>query len=318
MGARVKAVVGLLWTTVEHYVEDKGPQLAAALAFYTLFSAAPLVIIATALTGLVFGQEVARAEVLNFLEGFGGQATRQYLLELIDRWQDTSSGVLATVVGVAALLYGAYRVFGALRDALNAIFNVRPKRDLSWKQRILNEAFPFSMILFVGALLFSSLLVSTAIAAIAKFFEQAISTPIEIWNFVNLSVSFALTTVLFAVMVRVLPDVEIEWRDIFLGAALTSVAFNLGKSLIALYLAKSGTTSVFGAAGALVVLLFWVYYSAQIFFLGAEFTQAYAEKYGGGVEPVRGALPMRRVQPDEYEDVPANVDDEATSEGEEA
>ncbi|MGM0558760.1 MAG: YihY/virulence factor BrkB family protein, partial [Myxococcota bacterium] len=285
MGEKAKAVARLIWTTIENYMEDKGPQLAAALAFYTLFSAAPLVIIATALTGIVFGREVAQDEVLNYLEGFGGQETRQYLLELIERWQDTSSGVIATIIGVAALLYGAYRVFGALRDALNAIFNVRPRKDLGWKQRILNEAFPFSMILFVGALLFSSLLVSTAIAAIARFFEQAVATPIGIWSAVNLGVSFAMTTVLFAVLVRWLPDVEIEWKDIFFGAALTSLAFNLGKSLIALYLAKSGMTSVFGAAGALVVLLFWVYYSAQIFFLGAEFTQAYAEKYGGGVNP---------------------------------
>lgn len=290
-----KAVFGIIWATIQNYIEDKGPQLAAALAFYTLFSAAPLVIIATALSGIFFGRDVARQEILSYLEDFGGAETRQYIMELIERWQDTSSGVIATVIGLGALLYGAYRVFGALRDALNAIFNVRPREDLGWKKRIVNEIFPFLMILVIGALLLASLVVSTAIAAVAKFFDQAISTPVELWNLVNLSVSFAMTTVLFAIIIRMLPDVRIEWRDIFIGAALTSFMFNVGKSLIALYLAQSGTTSVFGAAGALVVFLFWVYYSAQIFFIGAEFTQEYARRHGGGVEAIRGARPVQRV-----------------------
>jgi membrane protein len=301
MGEKAKAVFGLIWATVQEYMEDKGPQLAAALAFYTLFSAAPLVIIATALTGLFFGREVAREEVLSYLEDFGGVETRQYILELIERWQNTSSGIIATVVGLAALLYGAYRVFGALRDALNVIFGVRPKKDLSILKRIRNEALPFSMILVVGALLLASLVASTVIAAIAKFFEQTVSTPVELWNLINLSVSFAMTTLLFAIMIRMLPDVRINWRETILGAAITSLMFNLGKSLIALYLAQSGTTSVFGAAGALVVFLFWVYYSAQIFFIGAEFTQVYAEEYGDGVEPIRGALRVKRVKPDDGE-----------------
>lgn len=310
MGKHAKAVLGLIWTTIQNYIEDKGPQLAAALAFYTLFSAAPLVIIATALSGIFFGRDVAQEEILNYLEDFGGPETRQYIFDLIERWQDTSTGVLATILGLIALLYGAYRVFGALRDALNSIFDVRPRKDMTWKQRIINEAFPFSMILVIGALLFSSLLVSTAIAAVARFFEQAVSTPVEVWNLLNLSVSFALTTVLFAVMIRVLPDVEIEWRDIFLGSAFTSLLFNLGKSLIAMYLAQSGTTSVFGAAGALVVFLFWIYYSAQIFFIGAEFTQAYAEEYGGGVRAVRGAVPVKRVRPDKESSDSETVDGE--------
>lgn len=297
-----KAALGLIWVTVQNYTRDKGSQLAAGLAFYTLFSAAPLVIIATAIAGLVFGRDVARAEVMTYLHDFGGAETQGYILEVIDRWRDTSSGVVATVVGVLALLYGAYRVFGALRDALNTIFDVRPSEDLSWKQRVLNEAVPFSMILVVGAVLFASLLVSTAIAAVAKFVAR-IETPVELWNLLNLGVSFALTTLLFAFIIRFLPAVRIAWRDALIGAACTSVLFTLGKSLIAVYLARSGTASVFGAAGALVLFLFWIYYSAQIFFLGAEFTHAYAVRHGAGVEPIRGAVRLENgrkgFEPDE-------------------
>lgn len=287
---RLKTAWTILRETFEAYARDNAARLAASIAFYAVFSVAPILIIATAIAGFIFGDEVALAEIAVELDRITSPATREYIFALVERWQDTTSGVLATVIGFGTLLWGAYRLFMALQDTLNMIWNVRPRAKIGIKKWMRMRLLPFVMVILIGLLLLASMLVTAALAALGRFFGEFFPIPTFVADLSNFVVWFALLTGLFAAAFKILPDVTVKWRDVWIGAALTSFLFSIGRTLIGLYLAHTSTTSIFGAAGSLVALLFWVYFSAQIFFWGAEFTQVWARHLGERIEPERDAV----------------------------
>lgn len=279
---------GLLKQTGKEWSEDKVPRLGAALAYYTVFAIAPLLIIAIGIAGLVFGAEAVRGQVADQLKTLISPEAAEAINEMIANASKPSSGIMATIIGFVTLLFGASGVFGQLKDAMNTIWGVQPKPGRGIMGIIKDRFLSFTMVLGIGFLLLVSLALSAALAAMQKFvFGDGTGIILQIVNF---GLSLVVITLLFAVIYKVLPDVTIAWRDVWIGAAVTALLFTIGKFLIGVYLGRSSTTSTFGAFGSLVVILLWVYYSAQILFFGAEFTQVYANQYGSHVVPDKDAV----------------------------
>jgi membrane protein len=260
--------------------EDKAPTFAASLSYYTMFSIAPVLVIAVSVAGMVFGEEAARGQIQTQLQDLVGASGAEVIGQMMISARKPSSGILATVLGVIALIFGATGVFVQLQEALNHIWHVQPKPRSGVLNFLRSRFLSFAMVLVIGFLLLVSLVVSAALAGIGAYLDQLIPGWTLLWQGLNLLISFAVITVLFAMMYKILPDTHVAWRDVWLGAAVTSLLFSLGKLGIGLYLGRSTVSSSYGAAGSLAVVLIWVYYSAQILFLGAEFTQVYARSHG--------------------------------------
>jgi len=279
-----KGFLELAKQTFSEWNEDKAPQLAAALAYYTIFSIAPLLIIVIGIAGLVFGQEAVRGQIVGQIQGMVGQQGAELIQTMIQNASRPAAGVLATIIGFVTLLAGAAGVFSQMKSTLNQIWDVPPKQGPGGIKGILaaikQQFISFTMVLGVGFLLLVSLVLSAGLQAAGKFLGDRFGISSGIWEIVNFVVSFGVITLLFAAIYKVLPDLKIAWRDVWIGAAVTALLFTIGKWLIGLYLGHSSTASSYGAAGSLVILLLWIYYSAQILFLGAEFTQVYARKHG--------------------------------------
>jgi membrane protein len=268
--------------------EDKAQRLGAALAYYTIFSIAPLLLIAIAIAGMVFGREAAQGEIFAQLRSVLGPAAAETVQEMVQGAAKPKSGTIITVVGIATLLFGAAGVFGQLKDALNTIWNVEPEPQSGIMALIKDRFLSFAMVLGTGFLLLVSLVFDSVIAAAGHFLGDRLPGGEVLWQGVQLVVSLGMVTVLFAMIFRFLPDVHPQWGDVWLGAAFTALLFVIGKFALGLYLGKSAIGSSYGAAGSLVVLLLWVYYSAQILFFGAEITQVYARR---GEAPTPAWLP---------------------------
>src|SRR5215203_1228916 len=275
----------LLTDTFTEWNEDKPFQLAAALSYYTLFSLAPLLIIAIAVAGLFFGRDATQHQIMSTMQGLVGPQGAEAIEGMIQNASTPSSGILATVVGVVTLLIGAGGVVGQLQDSLNTIWGVAPKPGLGFMGLVRARFLSLAMVLGLGFLLMVSLIVSTALTAVLQVVGGASAGESVVWQGIELLVSFGFLTLLFALIYKILPDVHMAWKDVWIGAAITAALFTLGKFLIGLYVGQSGVSSAYGAAGSLIVVLVWVYYSALIVFFGAEFTQVYANTYGSGVTP---------------------------------
>lgn len=260
--------------------EDKAPRLGAALAYYTLFSIAPLLLVAIAIAGFVFGEEAARGQIFAQMRGLIGNEGAGALQDMVKSAAKPKTGTMATIVGLATLLFGASGVFGQLKDALNTIWEVEPKKGGGVLHFIKDRFLSLAMVLGVGFLLLVSLVLDAAIAAFGKFAGNRMPGGEGLWHGVEMVISLCVVTVLFALIFRYLPDIRIAWRDVWLGAGFTALLFVVGKFALGVYLGKKATASSYGAAGSLIVLLLWVYYSAQILFFGAEVTQVYARKHG--------------------------------------
>jgi membrane protein len=264
----MKGYLQLFKETWTEFSNDKAQRLAAALAYYTLFSITPLLLIAIAIAGLIFGHSQAQAQIVGQIRTLMGDAGGKAIEGMLVSAAKPKTGAVAIVIGAVTLLFGAAGVFGQLKDALNTIWNVEEKRKAGILDFIKQRFLSFAMVLGVGFLLLVSLVIDAALSALSH----------ALWQPIQLLVSFAVVTVMFAMIFRYLPDVRVEWRDVWLGAAFTSLLFVLGKFGLGLYLGKSAIGSSYGVAGALVVLLVWIYWSANILFFGAEFTQVYARQ----------------------------------------
>lgn len=276
----MKSVWELIKQTVSSWNDVNAPRLGAALAFYTMLSLAPLLVLCTGIAGFVFGPAAAQGRIVAELQTLVGYQGGVAIQSLLAHAEKLSSGVAAMAVGVVLLLFGASSVFGELRDSLNLVWGVRNTTE-GWIKGLIKYRFvSFAMIIGCGFLLLVSLLFSTAIAAAGKLMGSYLPVSEAVLQLANYALSFIAVTVIFALMYKVVPDVRIEWDDVWIGAAVTSALFSLGKLFIGLYLGKASIGSAYGAAGSLVVFLIWVYYSAQIFFLGAEFTRIYSERHG--------------------------------------
>lgn len=290
----MNSILDLVKETVNEWQEDKASRLAAALAYYTIFSFAPLVILSIAIAGLVYGQAAVEGRLFNQIAGIVGAEAAEMIQTMIANVSQPTEGVIATVIGIGLLLWGATGLFSQLKDALNTIWNIRLKPGGGMSVFIRTRLLSFLMVLLVGFVLLSTLFSSTALSVISRFFGDLLPMANIIWYLVEFLVTLALLTLLFAVIFKVLPDVEIEWRAVWLGALVTAVLFNIGRVLIGIYMGMASVASPFGAAGSLVVLLLWIYYSAQIFFFGAEFTKVFARQRGVKVYPSPNAYRLSR------------------------
>lgn len=304
-----KQIWRLLKETFTEWQQDKASRLAAALSYYTAFSLAPLLILAIAIAGAIFGQEAARGEVVGQLQGLIGQDGAEFIETAIENANRPSnnSGLIASLISLVILLFGASGVFTQLQDALNDIWNVTPKPDQGVKLLVQKRVLAFGMILVIGFLLLVSLVLSAAISALTSFMTGWVADLSWLWQIINLLLSLAVITGLFALIYKYLPDARVDWADVLIGAFITALLFTFGKYLIGLYLGNSSFSSTYGAAGSLIVILAWVYYSAQILFFGAEFTQVYARRYGSQIEPDEHAT--RTLSPMEQADQAAESQD---------
>jgi membrane protein len=263
------------------WLDDYAPSMGAALAYYTVFSLAPLLLIVIAVAGLVFGADAARGEIFGQLRGLMGDDAAKGIEALLASVNKPSEGIAATVIGVVVLMVGATTVFGELQNALDRIWRA-PARDKSgglWsllRSRLLS----FGMIFGMAFLLMVSLLLGAGMAALGKWWSGAFGGWELLAQGVNAVLGFGLTTAVFAFIYKLMPRVKVQWHDVWLGATVTALLFTVGKTLIGLYIGKTGVASGFGAAGSVVIVLVWVYYSAQVFLMGAEFTWVYARTFG--------------------------------------
>ena len=290
----------LLKDTIREWREDGANRLAAALAYYTTFSLAPLLVLIIAIAGLAGGREAAQTQTMAQVEDLLGTDGRDFVQGMIESASKPATGLTATLLGAVTLLFGALGVFGELQNSLNTIWEVKPKpaRGIldGIKRFILKRLLSFTMVLGVGFLLLASLVVSAALSAFSEYIGTRWAFA-DFWlELINFILSFIVITLLFGMIFKFLPEIKIAWKDVWLGAAVTSILFSLGKFLIGLYLGRSEVGNTFGAAGSMAILLIWVYYSAQILFFGAEFTQVYASRYGSRIVPDPDMVKLSEVE----------------------
>ncbi|MET0386808.1 MAG: YihY/virulence factor BrkB family protein [Polyangiales bacterium] len=283
-------------TGVEWY-EDDAPRLAASLAYYTLLSTAPLILLCVSIVGFFFGERAARGQISEQIATVTGPEAASAIQNVISNAHQSDAGVWSTILGVVLLLVGASGVFGELQTALNTMWDVKPKPGRGVLGFVRDRFLTFTMVLGVAFMLLASLVISAGLAAVGRVLSGALPGGEVVWQAVNFIISFAVITLLFALIFKVIPDVKIRWRDVSVGAAVTALLFSIGKLLLGLYLGKSTVASTYGAAGSIVAFVVWVYYASQILFLGAEFTQVYARALGKPIAPARNAISTRPPPP---------------------
>ena len=282
----IRSSVDLLKTTASNWMEDNALRLSAALAYYSIFSIAPLLILAVGLAGLFFGGDAAvSGHLTRELKGMIGDQAAQTVEAMIKSTSQPSKSITATIVGLLTMLIGASGVFGQLKDSVNTIWEVRPKPGLGIKGFIMERVLSFGMIVVIGFLLLISFMLTALLNGFSHWVEAIVKLPSWVWGGAGLLVSFAIVTLLFAMIFTVLPDVKIAWRNVWVGSLFTALFFELGKFALAYYLSRPSTASSFGSAGAVVLLLLWIYYASCILLFGAEFTKVYALAHGGKLEP---------------------------------
>lgn len=281
----------LLKETFSEWSEDQVPRLAASLSYYALFSLAPLLVIAIAIAGFVLGDEAAQGRVFAELRGTMGDETASMFQTMVANAREPGTGFFASGLAVVMMLFGASGVINELKSALNSIWEVEEKPVEGIMGIIRQRVLSLVMVVGIGFLLMVTLVISTGLSAVMKMFGDTFPVPDVLAYVIDFAVSVLITAVLFAIMYKAVPDVRIGWGDVWRGGLITAVLFALGKIGIGLYLANSSTASSYGAGGAVVIVLLWIYYSAQVFFFGAEFTQVYANRYGTQVRPNENAVP---------------------------
>jgi membrane protein len=279
MTALMREAGSVAYQTVMEWLDDRAARKGAALAFYTVFSLAPILILSIAIAGLFFGEEAARGEIVEQVSGLLGPDAARAIQSMIQASSDTGTGVIATVVGLATLLLGATTALAELKDGLDQIWDAPPERTQGFWYFIRKRLLSVGLILSLGFLLLVSLVLSAVVSALARAWGTA-DVPSVLLQALNFVISFGLVTLLFAMIYKILPAVRIAWRDVIVGALITALLFSIGKMAIGVYLGNSAMASTYGAAGSVILVLVWVYYSAQIFLLGAEFTKIYAYRYG--------------------------------------
>jgi membrane protein len=277
-----RKVWSLLKETVAEWQKDKVDRMAAALAYYTLFSIAPLLVIAVAVAGAVFGEEAARGEVVAQIQGLLGKAGAEVVQTALANTQnpENGNGIVPSIISTLALIFGASGVFIQLQDSLNAVWNVEESAKGGVKAVVRKRIFSFAMVITIGFILMVSLVVSAGLAAVSAFTNSMFPALESLWKLINIGISLGVFTVLFALIYKYLPDIKIAWRDVLVGALFTSILFSIGKELLGFYLGNGSFGSAYGAAGSVITVLAWIYYSVQIMLFGAEFTQVYTRRYG--------------------------------------
>jgi len=287
-----RALLSILKEAYGDWSEDKASRLAASLAYYTAFSVAPLMLIAIAVAGLVFGREAAQGQIFAQLNGMLGSDGAGAIQTAIANSDKAGAGTFSAIIGIVTLVWSASALFGQLQDALNTIWEVQPDPKAGLLATVKRRFLSMTMVLGIAFVLLVSLVLSAGLTAVSSLLGNVLPGGNAVWQVLNFVMSFAIITGLFAAIYKVLPDVTVAWSDVWIGAAATALLFVVGKLLIGLYLGYAGVGSTFGAAGSLMVFLVWVYYSSQILFFGAELTQVYARRYGSRIVPADGAIAL--------------------------
>lgn len=289
MGVKLSELWSIAKETATDWSDDDAATLAAALAYYALLSLAPLLLISIGVAGWFLGPEAARGRVAGELSSIVGGAAANGIQAVVASTEGPKRGLLSALLGVLTAFIGASGVFGQLQTSLNRIWEVKPKTDRGFGGQVKDRFFSFTMVLGVAFLLLVSLILTSILSSFGSVLSDTLPGGAVLWQIVNFALSFGVVTVLFALMFKVIPDAKVQWRDVWLGAAVTAVLFTLGKYLLGLYLGKAAVGSSYGAAGSMVALVVWVYYAAQILFMGAEFTQVHARRRGASIEPTENA-----------------------------
>ena len=278
------AIPAIFWTAAKAWWDDDAIRLGASLAYYTLFALAPILLVATAVAGIAFGAEAARGQIVGQLDQLVGPDGAGAVQSLLEGASHRRAGMLASVLGGITFVVAATGAFLELQAALNTIWRVKPNPRANVRGFVLDRLRSFGLVVAIGFLLMVSLAVTAALAAFNAWLAHRSSIPLA-WSGVNVLASVVVTTALFALLYRFLPDVRLRWRDVTTGAFVTAILFTIGQQLIGLYLGQSSVSSSYGAAGSVMILLLWVYYSCQILLFGAEFTRVYAERHGANARP---------------------------------
>lgn len=277
----------ILTTTIKNWSNDNVTRSAAALAYYTAFSLAPFLVMCIAFTSLIVGKDSAQNQILLQVGGIVGTQSAGQIHLMVENASKPSTSIIATIIGVGLFLFGMMGVFGQLRDGLNTIWGVREKDQPSLLKKFKRRFFSFTTIMGVGFLFLVSLVLSTIITSWSEYMSSELPGFETIWIVIDFIISFIITSVLFAFLFKTLPDVLIKWKDIWTGAIVTALLFTIGKFCLELYLSHNDIGSLYGAAGSLIVILVWVYYSSQILFFGAEFTKVYSLANGKSIAPAK-------------------------------
>jgi membrane protein len=293
-------IFNLLKEAGNGFIDDKVLKLSAALAYYTIFSIGPTIIIVIYLAGAFYGQEAVEGTVFNELKGLVGIEAAAQIQDVIRNVATNQQGSFAAIVGFVTLFIGATGVFAEIQDSINDIWGLKPKPKRGWLKMITNRLLSFSVVVSLGFILLVSLILNGLIETLmdrlkARFPDMTVM----VLYIINLVVTFLVTSSLFAIIFKVLPDAIIRWKDVVIGAMVTAILFMMGKFGITLYISKSDIGSTYGAAGSLVILLVWVYYSSIILYFGAEFTKAYAKDYGSRIHPSQYAVWVKHVEVEE-------------------
>ena len=283
--------IRILKDTGTEWYEDDAPRLAASLAYYTLLSTAPLSLLCVSIVGFFFGERAARGQIASQIGTVTGPEAAEAIQSVIQNAHQSDAGVMSTIMGVVLLLVGASGVFGELQTALNNMWGVKPNPQRGMVKDFLMARFlSFTMVLGVAFMLLASLIVSALLSGVGRVLSESLPGGEALWQILNFLLSLGVITLLFALIFKFVPDAKVKWRDVWIGAAVTALLFSIGKLLLGLYLGKSTVVSAYGAAGSVVAFVVWVYYAAQILFIGAEFTQVYSRAAGTPIEPAKGAV----------------------------
>ena len=282
----LRALGGILRRALVGWWNDNVPRLGASLAYYTLFSLAPILVVAIAIGGLIFGPEAVRGEIVGQIQSLIGREGAEAVQSMLEGASRPSSSMAATAAGVVTFFLGATGAFLELQNSLNTIWRVKPRGDGSFVQAlVVQRLISFGLVVAMGFLLATSLLVSAALAALHTYMGNAFPGVAVLWEALNVVVSLAVITILFAMIYKVLPDVRLVWTDVWIAGLVTAGLFTIGKLLIGMYLGSTALASTYGAAGSVIVILVWVYYSAQVILLGAEFSREYVATFGRRPRP---------------------------------
>ena len=292
-----KGIWEVLKNSFKGFGDDKVMKMSSSLAYYTIFSMAPLLIIIISLSGLFLGQDAAEGKVYAQLSAFVGPNTASQLQDMIKKASLSGKSTTAAIIGIVTLIVGATTVFAQIQDSINSIWGLKPKPKKGWLKFLKNRFLSFSVIIGLGFLLLVSLSISALIDAFSDTLKAYIpEITVVILYIANVIITLAITTLIFGAIFKVLPDAKIKWKDVLVGAVVTSILFMLGKFAISFYIGKSNVGSTYGAAGSLVILLLWVYFSSTILYFGAEFTKAFAVKYGSKIHPDHYAVTTKTVE----------------------
>ncbi|MFO7662315.1 MAG: YihY/virulence factor BrkB family protein [Chloroflexota bacterium] len=293
----MQATIDIIKKTFKSWRDEKVSRLAAALAYYTVFSIPPLLVVSIGIASIFTDRQVIEDQVINQAGNLMGPQGAEAIETILQSTEAPGGNeLLPTIIGIIFLLLGASAIFTQLQDAMNTIWDVEADPDRGILAAIKERFMSFTMVLAIGFILLVSLLLSTVLTTLGTYIGNLVSETEIVLGLVNFIISYIIFTVLFGVMFKTIPDVRVAWRDVWIGAAITAALFMIGEYALGIFLDRSDPTSAYGAAGSVILILLWVFFSAQVLFLGAEFTQVYATEYGSGMQPERGAVVMSEAE----------------------